>query len=123
MKRILAAAAALLISVAALAQQSILIKGGTLYDGSVGGHPRAFRRSTGLVADTYGIRERGYVRPGYYADIVVFNPETITDCGTYTDPQRYAKGFRAVIVNGQVEVADDVYTNVLSGRIIKKENK
>lgn len=112
----------------------------------MGGHPRAFgtfarkirhyaleegvitlgealRRSTGLVADTYGIRERGYVRPGYYADIVVFNPETITDCGTYTDPQRYAKGFRAVIVNGQVEVADDVYTNVLSGRIIKKENK
>lgn len=123
MKRILAAAAALLISVAALAQQSILIKGGTLYDGSVGGYPRALRRSTGLVADTYGIRERGYVRPGYYADIVVFNPETITDCGTYTDPQRYAKGFRAVIVNGQVEVADDVYTNVLSGRIIKKENK
>lgn len=123
MKRILAAAAAVLISVAALSQQSILIKGGTLYDGSVGGHPRALRRSTGLVADTYGIRERGYVRPGYYADIVVFNPETITDCGTYTDPQRYAKGFRAVIVNGQVEVADDVYTNVLSGRIIKKENK
>lgn len=123
MKRILAAAAAALISVAALSQQSILIKGGTLYDGSVGGHPRALRRSTGLVADTYGIRERGYVRPGYYADIVVFNPETITDCGTYTDPQRYAKGFRAVIVNGQVEVADDVYTNVLSGRIIKKENK
>lgn len=123
MKRILAAAAAALISVAALSQQSILIKGGTLYDGSVGGHPRALRRSTGFVADTYGIRERGYVRPGYYADIVVFNPETITDCGTYTDPQRYAKGFRSVIVNGQVEVADDVYTNVLSGRIIKKENK
>lgn len=118
----------------------------TCTDGSIGGHPRAYgsftrkikhyvneehvitldeaiRRCTGLVADTYGLKERGYVRPGYYADVVVFNPETITDRGTYTDPQRYSKGFKAVIVNGQVAVKDDEGTKALAGMIIKRESK
>lgn len=115
----------------------------TCTDGSIGGHPRAYgsftrkirhyvneehvltlgealRRCTGLVADTYGLKTRGYIKKGYYADVVVFDPEKITDRGTYTDPQRYSKGFRVVIVNGQKEVENDEGTKVLAGRIIKR---
>ena len=91
----------------------------TCTDGSIGGHPRAYgsftrklktyvreekvitmgemiRRSTGLVADTYGIAKRGYLRKGYWADIIVFDPETVTDNATYEEPQKLSTGFTMV---------------------------
>ena len=117
----------------------------TCTDGSVGGHPRAFgtytrklgtyvreekiislgdmiRRSTGLVADTYGIAKRGYLRKGYWADIIVFDPETVTDHATYDEPQKLSTGFTMVMVNGQIAVSNDIPNHTLSGKVIHMDN-
>ncbi len=118
----------------------------TCTDGSIGGHPRAFgtftrkiktyvreekvismgdmiRRSTGLVADTYGIGKRGYLRKGYWADIIVFDPETVTDHATYEEPQRLSTGFTMVMVNGKIAISNDIPNHTLSGKVIKMDNK
>ena len=117
----------------------------TCTDGSIGGHPRAYgtftrklktyvreekvismgdmiRRSTGLVADTYGIAKRGYLRKGYWADIIVFDPETVTDNATYEEPQKLSTGFTMVMVNGQIAISNDIPNGTLSGKVIKMDN-
>ena len=113
-------------------------------DGSFGLHPRAagsyaeliqkyvvgkgvltldrfIRRSTGQVADTYRLPNRGYIRKGYQADVVVFKPEEVRANATYSDAKKFATGFKNVIVNGKVAVEDDVYTGALSGQVIRRE--
>lgn len=82
----------------------------------------AVRRCTGLVADTYGIAQRGYLREGYYADITVFDPMNVTDNSTYEKPLAYATGFRAVLVNGKIAVLNDETTGATAGRVIKMDN-
>jgi N-acyl-D-aspartate/D-glutamate deacylase len=61
---------------------------------------QAVRRMTGLSADTFRIPERGYVREGYFADLVLFDPATITDHACATSPKAPATGIEAVLVNG-----------------------
>ncbi|NQT17490.1 MAG: D-aminoacylase, partial [Planctomycetes bacterium] len=58
--------------------------------------PQAIRSATGLPADIFGITERGYLRPGYHADIVAFDPATYRDQATFDKPQEYATGVRYV---------------------------
>lgn len=60
----------------------------------------AIRKMTGLSADTFGIRERGYLREGYKADVVVFDPATVTDAATFDEPEQPARGIHHVFVNG-----------------------
>lgn len=113
-------------------------------DGTFGSHPRAagtyaeliskyvldkqvislarfIRRSTSQVAQTYGFEDRGVLRKGAFADIVVFKPEEVCANATYADPKALATGFKNVIVNGQIAVEDDTCTGVLSGRILRKK--
>ena len=55
---------------------------------------------TSLPAYNIGIRERGQLSPGYFGDVVVFDPNTIADHATFSDPHRYASGVVHVFVNG-----------------------
>lgn len=68
----------------------------------------AVRSSSGLPASILGLVDRGVVRPGAYADLVVFDPETFRDKATFDDPQRYAEGAKFVFVNGVAVISEGV---------------
>jgi N-acyl-D-amino-acid deacylase len=77
-------------------------------------------RSTGLEADTFGLKGRGYIRPGFFADIAVIDPKTYHARATYVEPQLLSTGIVHLIVNGGVELEDGKPTGVLSGRALAK---
>ena len=60
----------------------------------------AIRRLTGLPAANLGLDRRGLIKEGYFADLVVFDPETTADRATYENPHQYATGVKHVLVNG-----------------------
>src|SRR5690606_6723075 len=66
----------------------------------------AIRKMTSAVADRLGLRERGQLRVGFYADVVIFDPETITDRATFADPHQLSVGVRDVWVNGERVLKD-----------------
>ena len=78
--------------------------------------PQAIRASSGFTAEALRLHDRGVLAPGRYADLIVFDPRTIADRATYTDPALLAVGMRYVLVNGQVAVRDGKFTGVLAGR-------
>jgi N-acyl-D-aspartate/D-glutamate deacylase len=80
---------------------------------------QAIRSATGLPADTFGIPERGYLRPGYVADIVVFDPAQYRDQATFAEPQRYATGVRYVFLAGQAAVDAGRPSAKLYGRALR----
>jgi len=82
--------------------------------------PFAVRNSTALTAQTFRIPERGLVRDGYFADVIVFEPKTVSDRSTYEQPELLAVGMKYVIVNGKIAVDDGTYTGVLAGRALRK---
>ena len=78
---------------------------------------RAFiERSTSLTADTFGLVDRGRLRAGAFADIVVFDPETYAARSTYEEPTLLAAGVRTVLVNGALAVDDGALTGAAAGR-------
>jgi N-acyl-D-amino-acid deacylase len=78
----------------------------------------AVRRLTRLPADNLGLDRRGRIEPGYFADLVVFDPATVADRATYERPHQYAVGVRDVIVNGQVALRDGTATVARPGRAL-----
>ena len=78
----------------------------------------AVRRLSGLPADHFRLRDRGYLKRGYYADIVVFNPATIADHATYDEPRQFATGVSDVVVNGVEIVRDGAPTGAKPGRFV-----
>lgn len=82
--------------------------------------PFAVRASSALTAETFGIVERGRLRVGYFADVVVFDPKTIADRATYEQPETLATGIRYVVVNGKIAVDDGKYAGALAGRALRK---
>ena len=76
---------------------------------------------TPMTAETFRIPERGLIRDGYFADIIVFDEKTVADRSTYEQPELLATGMRFVIVNGQIAVVNGVYTGVLAGRALRKQ--
>jgi len=82
----------------------------------------AIRRMTTLPANVFQIPNRGELRVGGRADIVVFDPRKIQDLATFQDPHRYATGFAAVIVNGVVVVKDDEHTGARPGMVIRHQS-
>ena len=80
----------------------------------------AVRKMTSLPARQFHITERGELREGYYADVLVFDPETIGDVATYDDPARYSVGMDTVIVNGQIAFSNGKPTGVLAGRVLRR---
>ena len=81
---------------------------------------RMVRASSGQVAEVYGIPDRGALKEGYFADVIVFDPKTIRDVATYVEPEKLSVGMRWVFVNGRVAVADGVPTGVLAGKGIRR---
>jgi N-acyl-D-aspartate/D-glutamate deacylase len=79
----------------------------------------ALRSASGLPADILRLPERGYLRPGYFADVVVFDPATFRDPATFARPHRYATGVRHLFVNGVAAIADGKYTGALAGRVLR----
>ncbi len=78
----------------------------------------AIHRLTGFPATTLGLRGRGFLKPGYFADVVVFDPATIQDHATYEEPHRYATGVHHVWVNGVQVLKDGEHTSAKPGRAV-----
>jgi N-acyl-D-amino-acid deacylase len=79
----------------------------------------AVRKATSQAAIRVGIHDRGLVRPGMFADLVVFDPARVTDVATFEQPNRYSAGMRHVFVNGKAVVADGAITAERPGRAIR----
>jgi N-acyl-D-amino-acid deacylase len=76
------------------------------------------RRMSGMPAERLGIERRGRLREGWFADVVVFDPETFIDTATYDDPHSYATGMRHVFVNGTHTLKDGQHTGAFAGRAL-----
>jgi N-acyl-D-aspartate/D-glutamate deacylase len=76
--------------------------------------------STGRTADIFKLDRRGYLRPGYFADLVVFDPRTYRPKADYINPERLAEGVRTLLVNGKVAIDGGKATGDLGGRAIRK---
>jgi len=79
--------------------------------------PFAIRSMTSLPAQIMRLSGRGWIRPGYWADIVIFD-ETIEDTATFTAPHQYPKGIPYVFVNGVAVVDDGTFTKALPGKVL-----
>jgi len=80
----------------------------------------AVHRMTGMPARKFGLAGRGVVRAGAFADLVIFNPETVIDTGSFSDPKRYPNGIAHVFVNGVAVVANGRHTNARPGRALRR---
>ncbi|HXE89535.1 MAG TPA: D-aminoacylase [Terriglobales bacterium] len=78
----------------------------------------AVHRLSGLPATNLGLDRRGFLQPGMFADVVVFDPQTIADRATYEKPHQYAVGVRQVFVNGVQVIKDGDHTGALPGRAL-----
>ncbi len=79
----------------------------------------AIRRMTSLPARTFGLRDRGLLREGMAADLVIFDPAAVADQATYAKPHQYSTGFDMVVVNGKIAVEEGKSTQERSGRILR----
>ncbi|MCW5555378.1 MAG: D-aminoacylase [Verrucomicrobiae bacterium] len=79
----------------------------------------AIRRLTSFPAETFKLDRRGALQPGYYADIVVFDPKTIQDHATYAQPHQYATGVAHVFVNGVQVLKDGEHTGAKPGQVVR----
>jgi N-acyl-D-amino-acid deacylase len=79
----------------------------------------AIRKMTSLPADRLGLADRGILRQGMKADVVVFDPATVKDLSTYENPAQYSTGIAWVLVNGKAVVAEGKPTNALPGRVLR----
>jgi N-acyl-D-aspartate/D-glutamate deacylase len=76
---------------------------------------------TGRPAQVFGLADRGEIAEKKKADLVVFDPETVIDVGTFDNPRQYPLGIAHVIVNGQFAVRDSaIQENVLAGKVLRK---
>lgn len=79
----------------------------------------AIRKSTSLAAESIGVEDRGTLAEGLYADIVIFDPETIIDHATYQEPHQHSTGVEYVVVNGQVVLDQGEITDARPGVVVR----
>jgi len=84
--------------------------------------PEAIKKMTSMPAKKLGLKKRGILAKGFYADIVVFDPDTVTDLATYTEPSQYSKGIDTVIVNGTVVIDRGKHSGALPGKVLHRTN-
>ena len=80
-------------------------------------------KMTGMPAKRLGISDRGVIRPGAFADIVIFDPATVKDQATFTEPHQYPIGIETVIVNGVVSVDGSKPTGIKAGRVLERPRR
>jgi N-acyl-D-amino-acid deacylase len=79
----------------------------------------AIRKLAALPAENLRIDRRGRLEEGFFADVVVFDPETVQDHATFEDPHQYASGMVHVFVNGQQVLRDGEHTGATPGRVVR----
>lgn len=89
-----------------------------VFDNSVITLSFAIRSSTSLPAATLGLKDRGLLQPGYFADVLVFDPKTLRDNATYEHPRLTSTGVRYLTVNGQLAIDNGTLTPTLAGRTL-----
>ncbi|MFI5401280.1 MAG: amidohydrolase family protein, partial [SAR324 cluster bacterium] len=82
--------------------------------------PQAVHKMTGLSARILGLKERGLIRGGMAADVVVFDPSTVADTGTYAAPNQQPRGIDTVIVNGVVTVRGGRLSGAIGGKLLRR---
>jgi N-acyl-D-aspartate/D-glutamate deacylase len=86
---------------------------------SVLSQEEAIRKLTSLPAQRAGFQDRGLLREGMWADIVIFDPETVSDAATFEDPHQYSRGIRTVLVNGEFVLEAGQPTGARPGQILR----
>jgi N-acyl-D-aspartate/D-glutamate deacylase len=81
---------------------------------------RAVQRSSAETADLLGLEDRGRIKPGAFADIVVFDEASFADRSTYERPTLLAAGVRYLLVNGALAVQAGKYADTLAGRVLRR---
>ena len=76
---------------------------------------------TGLAAETFGIRDRGVVTVGAFADLVVFDLARVHETATYEQPHQIAEGLESIVVNGRVVRQRNTFTGAVPGRVLRLE--
>jgi N-acyl-D-amino-acid deacylase len=87
-----------------------------------GGLEEAVAHLTSRPASIIGVKDRGLIKEGYRADLVLFNPEQIRDVATYSNPKQPASGIQAVLVNGVFAVDEGKPTGARAGRTIRSKH-
>jgi N-acyl-D-amino-acid deacylase len=80
----------------------------------------AIRKMTAKPAEVFGFERRGQLKAGNFADVVLFNPNTIIDKGTFVEPIQFPVGIEYVLINGQVALSCGRYDRVLAGKVLRK---
>jgi len=80
----------------------------------------AVAKMTGLPAEKFGLKERGFLRPGYFADVTIFDPERVIDTATFSDPHQYAEGIETVLVNGSPTIQAGQHTRATPGMVLRR---
>src|ERR1700686_1344737 len=83
--------------------------------------PFVVRNSSGLTPETFRNPERGLIREGYFADVIVFDEKTVADRATYEQPELFSVGMKYVIVNAKLAVENGACTGALAGRALRKQ--
>jgi len=82
--------------------------------------PEAIHKMSALPAATMGLTDRGLLREGMKADLVIFNPETVADKATFEKPHQYPEGIPYVIINGQVSLDNGEFQHLKAGQVLRK---
>ena len=85
--------------------------------------PFAVRSMTSLPASVFGLKDRGVLRPGAWADVLVFDPAKVRDAATYLEPHQLSEGMEYVLVNGVIAKDASTWTGKLSGRVVTPERR
>lgn len=83
----------------------------------------AVRKMTGLPAETIGLQQRGLLKPGYKADILIFNPSEVKENATYEKPAQLASGFRYVLIGGRPAKEEETYATERLGKVLRKNRE
>lgn len=84
---------------------------------------QAIRAATSLPAEVLGLDDRGRLKEGFTADIIVFDPDKISDKATYERPHQYSEGVQFLLINGKLVIEDGVYNGQLAGKPIRLNKK
>jgi len=85
--------------------------------------PFAVRSMTSLPASVFGLKDRGTLRPGAWADILIFDPAKVRDAATYLEPHQLSEGMAYVLVNGVIEKDGATFTGKLGGRVVTPDRR
>jgi N-acyl-D-amino-acid deacylase len=85
--------------------------------------PFAIRSMTSLPAAVFALKDRGLIRPGAFADVLVFDPATVRDRATFQEPHQLAEGMVHILVNGEIVRENSTFTSALPGRVITPERR